>query len=46
MHWNPMENILLYQVWDEYCRRCGVPEDGKWFDTVMAYERDVQMKRV
>ena len=33
------------EVWDEYCRRCGVPEDGKWFDTVMAYERDVQSKR-
>ena len=41
-----LKTLPFGEVWDEYCRRCGVPEDGKWFDTVMAYERDVQMKRV
>ncbi len=33
------------EVWNEYCRRCGAPEDGAWFDTVMRYEQDVQLKR-
>ena len=40
-----LKTLPFGEVWDEYCRRCGVPEDGKWFDKVMAYERDVQMKR-
>ena len=40
-----LKTLPFGEVWDEYCRRCGVPEDGKWFDTVMAYERDVQSKR-
>ena len=33
------------EVWDEYCRRCGVPADGKWFGTVEQYEADVLSKR-
>ncbi len=33
------------EVWNEYCRRCGAPEDGAWFETVMRYEQDVQLKR-
>ena len=33
-------------VWQEYCRREGVPEDGKWFETIEKYERDVLSKRV
>ena len=32
-------------VWEEYCRRTGVPADGAWFDGVRAYERDVLLKR-
>ena len=40
-----LKTLPFGEVWDEYCRRCGVPEDGKWFDTVIAYERDVQSKR-
>ena len=32
-------------VWEEYCRRSGVPADGAWFDGVRAYERDVLLKR-
>ena len=32
-------------VWNEYCRRCGVPEDGQWFGTVKAYEAQILKKR-
>ncbi len=33
------------EIWDEYCRRCGVPADGEWFQTVQKYESDVLSKR-
>ena len=33
-------------VWNEYCRRCGVPVDGEWFASVKEYENEVQLKRV
>ena len=33
-------------VWNEYCRRCGVPADGEWFASVKKYEEEVQLKRV
>ena len=33
------------EIWDEYCRSCGVPCDGEWLDTVKAYEKDVLAKR-
>lgn len=28
-------------VWEEYCRRQGVPENEKWFEDVLEYERGV-----
>ena len=34
------------EVWEEYCRVCGVPGDGQWLEQVKAYERDVLVKRV
>lgn len=34
------------EIWAEYCRRAGVPEDGQWLAQVHAYERDVLSKRV
>ena len=33
------------EIWSEYCRRCGVPEDGQWLEKVKKYEKDVLMKR-
>jgi L-rhamnose isomerase len=36
----------LSDVWEEYCRRQGVPADESWFAAVEQYERDVQAKRV
>ena len=32
-------------VWQEYCRRCGVPEGKEWIDVVDKYEREVLSKR-
>ena len=34
------------EVWAEYCRRCGAPEDGAWYPQVLAYERDVLTARI
>ena len=34
------------EVWAEYCRRCGAPEDGAWYPQVLAYERDVLAARI
>lgn len=32
-------------VWEEYCRRCGIPADGEWFGEVQSYEREVLSRR-
>ena len=33
------------EVWAEYCRQCGVPEDGAWFAQAKEYETNVLSKR-
>ncbi len=33
--------LPLGAVWQEYCRRCGVPEGREWLDTVDKYEKEV-----
>ena len=32
-------------IWEEYCRRQGVPAGEDWYETVMRYEQDVLLKR-
>lgn len=42
------EEIKLYplgDVWNEYCRQCGVEGGQGWFEKVKAYEQDVLSKR-
>lgn len=42
------EEIKMFpfgDVWEEYCRQCGVTADYSWFDTVRRYEEDVLSKR-
>lgn len=34
------------EVWEEYCRRCGVPTEDAWFDEVQRYESEVLSKRI
>ena len=33
------------EIWAEYCRVCGAPEDGQWFAQVQQYETDILSKR-
>lgn len=33
-------------VWDEFCRREAVPDEGAWLDTVVRYEKDVLSLRI
>ena len=33
------------EIWAEFCRRAGVPEDGAWFDAIKKYEQEVQLAR-
>ncbi len=41
-----MKTLPFGEIWDEYCRVCGAPVDGTWFETVSAYEQDVLAHRV
>lgn len=34
------------EIWAEYCRRCGKPEDGAWFPVVQKYETEILEARV
>ncbi|MBN1776942.1 MAG: L-rhamnose isomerase [Clostridiales bacterium] len=40
-----MKVMPVGAVWDEFCRREGVGDDGEWLETVMRYEKDVLRKR-
>ena len=40
-----LKTAPIGEIWAEYCRRCGVPQDGEWFKTVEKYEADVLSKR-
>lgn len=42
------EELKLYpfgDVWEEYCRQCGVTADQSWFEEVKQYEAEVLSKR-
>ena len=41
-----LKTLPFGEVWDEYCRRCGVPQDGAWLPEVKQYEKAVLMARV
>ncbi len=36
-----LKTLPFGEVWDEYCRQCGVPVDGGWYDTMKNYEKKV-----
>lgn len=40
-----LKTLPMGAVWDEFCRREGVPVGTAWYDEVMAYEKDVLLKR-
>ena len=40
-----LKTMPFGDIWDEYCRRCGKPQDGQWFGEIEKYETEVQAKR-
>ena len=40
-----LKTMPFGEIWDEYCRCCGVPLDGQWSGQVLRYERDVLLER-
>ena len=40
-----LKTMPFGEIWAEYCRECGVPADGEWFETVKKYEANVLSKR-
>ena len=36
-----LKTLPFGEIWAEYCRRCGVPEDGAWLPMVRDYEKKV-----
>ena len=40
-----LKTMPFGEVWEQYCRECGVPADGEWFQTVKQYENEVLRKR-
>ncbi len=42
------EELKMYplgDVWNEYCRQCGVQADQSWFEAIKTYEQNVLLKR-
>ena len=33
------------EIWEAYCRECGKPADGEWFEKVKQYEQEVLANR-
>ena len=40
-----LKTMPFGEIWTEYCRACGVPADGEWFQSVKQYETEVLSKR-
>ncbi len=40
-----LKTLPFGDIWDEYCKECGVPADRKWFEIVKDYEKEVLSKR-
>ena len=40
-----LKTMPFGEIWEQYCRECGVPADGEWFASVKQYENEVLSKR-
>lgn len=40
-----LKTMPFGDVWEEYCRICGKPVDGMWFDEIEKYESEALSKR-
>ncbi len=40
-----IKTLPFGEVWNEYCRQCGKPLDGEWYNIVEDYEKEELLKR-
>lgn len=40
-----VKTLPFGEVWNEYCRQCGKPLDGEWYNIVEDYEKEELLKR-
>lgn len=40
-----LKTMPFGEIWDEYCRSCGKPEDGRWFEKILDYEQKILSTR-
>ena len=40
-----VKTLPFGEVWNEYCRQCGKPLDGEWYNIVEGYEKEELLKR-
>ena len=40
-----LKTLPFGDIWAQYCKVCGAPADGEWFETVKAYEKEVLPNR-
>ena len=40
-----VKTLPVGEVWNEYCRQCGKPLDGEWYNIVEDYEKEELLKR-
>ena len=40
-----MKTMPVQAVWNEYCRRAGVPTDGEWLEMIRSYEKKTLAER-
>ena len=40
-----LKTLPFGDIWAEYCKVCGAPCDGEWFNTVKNYEKETLAKR-
>ena len=40
-----LKTMPMGVIWEEYCARQGVPADDAWIDNVLAYAKEVLLKR-
>lgn len=40
-----IKTLPFGEIWAEYLRRAGVPQDGEWYERVQKYEKEVLSKR-
>ncbi len=40
-----VKTLPFGDIWEEYCKECGVSADSEWFEEIVKYEQEVLLKR-